>query len=363
MFSNALGLTMSQSDAMERQFEYNNMLMNIQNKYQKEAAAQSQQYAKDYWDYTNAENQKKHIKNAGLNPALMYGMSGSGGMGATGGAKQESPAQPQGNPIAMGLQVQALEQQKRLQDAEIAKTLAEADKADAEADKTRGVDSEKVVEEIKVLGKKIEEIKSVTDLNKANEALTKMNEKIADLEREIKSIDVNYRDEYNIATNNSLHALATLRSNEAKWAYDKHKWQEVENSFQWATYQERFRQTLLTSTLIKTEIALNRSGVELNDEKRNALKSQMQLWAAQASALGKNAQAYVDYVNGQIERWKTQSKNEKWDLTLKTISVGLDAAIDIGSVFFPAARIGKKIVRNKKGEVIREELVINEEKR
>ena len=33
---------------------------------------------------TNYENQKQHIKNAGLNPALMYGMGGGGGISANG---------------------------------------------------------------------------------------------------------------------------------------------------------------------------------------------------------------------------------------------------------------------------------------
>ena len=37
------------------------------------------------WDYTNYENQKEHLKAAGLNPALLYGSSGGGGGSAAGG--------------------------------------------------------------------------------------------------------------------------------------------------------------------------------------------------------------------------------------------------------------------------------------
>ena len=36
------------------------------------------------WNYTNYENQKKHLEAAGLNPALLYGMSGGGGATAAG---------------------------------------------------------------------------------------------------------------------------------------------------------------------------------------------------------------------------------------------------------------------------------------
>ena len=60
--SQALGLSWSPKKAMEEQWKYNKNIMALQNKYQQEAAAQSQQYAKDYWDHTNTENQVKHLK-------------------------------------------------------------------------------------------------------------------------------------------------------------------------------------------------------------------------------------------------------------------------------------------------------------
>ena len=35
---------------------------------------------KEMWDTTNYEAQKEHLKKAGLNPGLLYGMSGGGGV-------------------------------------------------------------------------------------------------------------------------------------------------------------------------------------------------------------------------------------------------------------------------------------------
>ena len=64
--SQAFGLSWSPQRAMREQWKYNKNIMALQNQYQQQAAAQSQQYAKDYWDYTNAENQVQHLKNAGL---------------------------------------------------------------------------------------------------------------------------------------------------------------------------------------------------------------------------------------------------------------------------------------------------------
>ena len=112
--SQALGLSWSPEKAMKEQLKYNKEIMALQNQYQQQAAEKSQQYAKDYWDYTNTENQVAHLKNAGLNVGLMYGQSGAGGMGSNGGARQESPDQAQGNPIGMALQVQQLEQQLQI---------------------------------------------------------------------------------------------------------------------------------------------------------------------------------------------------------------------------------------------------------
>ena len=139
--SQTLGLSWSPQRAMREQEAYNKRIMALQNQYQQQAASQSQQYAKDYWDYTNAENQVAHLKNAGLNIGLMYGQSGAGGMGASGGARQASPEQPQGNPVGMALQVQQIEQQRRMNDAQISLAEAQASKAKAEAGKISGVDT------------------------------------------------------------------------------------------------------------------------------------------------------------------------------------------------------------------------------
>jgi hypothetical protein len=177
--SQALGLSWSPKKAMKEQEAYNKRIMALQNQYQQQAAAQSQQYAKDYWDYTNAENQVAHLKNAGLNIGLMYGQSGAGGMGASGGARQESPEQPQGNPIGMALQTQQIEQQRRMNDAQIALTEAQASKTKEEAKKIGGVDTQEALKRIEEAGSRIElnlregnYKEALTDLTKAEKEAT-----------------------------------------------------------------------------------------------------------------------------------------------------------------------------------------------
>ena len=164
---------------MEQQQQYNKELGEINQGYAKEMAAINQQYAlqagkqshlynQQMWDYTNYENQVKHLEAAGLNPALLYGQGGGGGATAAGGAVGNGQgtagqAPSGGSPQAiksqliegtgMGIQLGLMEAQKNAIEAK-----AKKDTADAE--KTSGVDTQLA--------------KSLIDLNKTQEDLNNM---------------------------------------------------------------------------------------------------------------------------------------------------------------------------------------------
>lgn len=81
-------------------------LMGQQYKYNERMARANQIRNKELWDYTNYENQVKHMEAAGLNKALMYGGSGGGGTTASGAAGQgvsggSAPATNSGTLMAM----------------------------------------------------------------------------------------------------------------------------------------------------------------------------------------------------------------------------------------------------------------------
>ena len=97
--------------------------MEQQNKWNMEAAAKSQEYAKEMFDYTGYENQVKQMKAAGLNPALLNGGSGSAGQAHGATVSPATAMQP------MGLQVALQAQQTAAQTALI----------NAQAEKTRSV--------------------------------------------------------------------------------------------------------------------------------------------------------------------------------------------------------------------------------
>lgn len=133
LISGAFG-AISRHEAERRQFQNEKELMGLQHAYNKDAAAYSQQLQKEMWDYTNYENQVKHLKKAGLNPALLYGMSGGGGTTA-GSAQAAGVGNPGSTAVGMGLEAARLFSEIRL-------TNAEASKAEAEGKKISGVDTE-----------------------------------------------------------------------------------------------------------------------------------------------------------------------------------------------------------------------------
>ena len=125
-------------------------------------AQQNQQRNKEMWDYTNLENQRAHLENAGLSIGLMYGQGGAGGASTSGGQGQGT-GNPGTNAVSMGLQEKQIELQ---QDAAIkSQTMlnqAEAAKALAEAGKTAGPEYNKATWEAKNL--EIENrIKTITE--------------------------------------------------------------------------------------------------------------------------------------------------------------------------------------------------------
>ena len=121
-------------ETMEQQFQNEKEMMGLQHGYNEQMAQANQERAKDIWDYTNYENQVKHMKQAGLSVGLMYG--NGGGMNASTSGGQGSGVTNAGtNAVAMGIQQRAtdaqikqLESQTRVNDALATKTMAEAKK-------------------------------------------------------------------------------------------------------------------------------------------------------------------------------------------------------------------------------------------
>ena len=127
----------------KRAHAYNLEYMDKQFEQNKEAAAINQKYAKELWDYTSFENQRKHIEAANLNPALLYRMGGAAGGSASGaGTVGGGGSLPGTNPVSAGAQAGGMSIQGAMMFSEIAKNFAQASKDEADAKKKEGVETD-----------------------------------------------------------------------------------------------------------------------------------------------------------------------------------------------------------------------------
>lgn len=325
--SRMFGLSWSPERAMREQEAYNKRIMAQQNEYQKEAAAQSQQYAKDYWDYTNTENQVKHLKNSGLNIGLMYGQSGAGGMGASGGAREESPDQPQGNPVGMALQVQQLEQQRRMNDAQIALAEAQANKAGAEANKIAGVDTQEALKRIEGIGSQIElNLKegnykdALTDLTKAEKEATNALKSLREMQEALTSAQVS-----------EAFAIATYYSEKANTEYWAKENEKIQNEYLRDTYNDRVDAANYNNAVAIALAAKYISDKDVNEKQVKYLQAGIGELEARADKHNWDKETFRKQVEGMIERWEEQTFNER-------IGLGLEFGDNIVNMLLKARR-------------------------
>ena len=140
-----------------------------QNQWNKEAAAQSQAYAKEMFDYTGYENQVKQMKAAGLNPALLNGGSGSAGQAHGATVSPATAMQPMGLQVA--LQAQQVAAQTALTNAQAEKIRSETTKQKVENLIGIGVDLAKKVAEVRKNKKDTEEVEQkIENLKKTAKA-------------------------------------------------------------------------------------------------------------------------------------------------------------------------------------------------
>lgn len=143
-----LGIGLNQM-GNQQQYAQQQALMQQQFMNQQALNLQGQQIAQQNWDYTNYENQVRHMEAAGLNVGLMYGMGGGGGstMGSGSGGSASGGNAPQNTmPQVMGLM-----QDAALKAAQVDLTNAQARKIESETP-TSGNTGDILLENMKQAG-------------------------------------------------------------------------------------------------------------------------------------------------------------------------------------------------------------------
>lgn len=195
LINGVMGLFGGSKNAEKRQYQHEKEMMALQHKYNTQAAAQSMEYAKTMnqinfgqqnqmfekqAQWNSAEQQKQRLEEAGLNPALMYGIGGEGGSSVSSGGGTGAEVQGVGNPgtqaVMMGLQAKSIESQIALNNAQASKINAETEKTEKETEKT-GAETES-------LWSGIELLKTQTRNEEAKIRLTNMQTELTEAMRE-----------------------------------------------------------------------------------------------------------------------------------------------------------------------------------
>lgn len=169
---NALAQGVADEQAMKDQYFQQLKLNNMSQMFNKDMFNYQMGKQYEFWQKTNYAAQVEQLRKAGLNPALLYGKGG--GMGATTGSASAGNFQSHAGSdtdrmgLAVARQGQAI--QMSLLASQIANINADTELKKADAEKTKGVDTENV--------------KSQTDVNIANIKSIEANTRNTDLRSE-----------------------------------------------------------------------------------------------------------------------------------------------------------------------------------
>lgn len=334
VFGAGLNAAMSAGTANE-QWGNQLKLMEIQNRYNEQMAKNNQKRNKDLWDYTNYENQKQHIKNAGLNPALMYGMGGGGGVSAN-GAQGQGVTQPTDRSVEMGLEQQGLGLQLANIASQVDLNKSQAEKNKAEAQKISGVDT-------KVQEATIDNLIAQTSNEKVKKGLILGQIRVADAEEELKRNTADWTKEKNEETRWNVKSL----QKGIEKLIEEINGMKLDNELKKKTIDNKVKESSLTLQNLIAEILFKGSQQKVNEEQAKAIPAEIQQGWEELTKKGKaliiqreQIEAYVQDVINKYELGKKGLDIEEQKL-VKDVLLGMLEITSKGAGAALGAKVGK----------------------
>lgn len=312
--------------------------MDIQNKYNQQMMEQAKKNELQMWNDTNYGAQIKHMKKAGLNVGMMYGMGG--GQGATTGAGG-TPTSGMG--IAPNVDTVGSSAQGAMTAASIKLMEANAEKAKAEADKTKGVDTEKAIAEIQnitentnQIGELIQSEKVKREGNRLQNTFQGIQNFIAETTKEM-NIDKLGKEIEKL----KWEAEDLMESIELKGA----NVQQIQETL--PLLVEQMKENI---TNLQVDTLLKHSGIGLNEQQAKALTEQIsQEWAKIDQTKLRDEQSYqaaissiktsvINTINSGkygVEASKEIKSGMMWSAGINTGGRILDKVIEMGTIMKP----------------------------
>ena len=297
---------------LDRQHGYELENMDYQAKLNEEMAQRNQQRQNEYFgmtaEYNSAKSQKQRLIEAGLNPALMYGSAGSGGAGtgSTGGASGSGVGLSQAQAVGMGLQLSQIKAQTNLMNAEAAKAYADANK-------TKGVDTDKAKQEIKESDARIDEILAKIPSEKQQYFVGKAYEEALKASGELSKSLAAKTDQEKLNLKVQEHILFKefdkLVSEINGINLDNDQKTIIKNSL-----QKKIDAEIRLNTMKAIEAAAN---AKFTNENIRTIDGQLQLWGKQIENWEGQRENVRREIEAQIEQWNKENKFTEKKLSLE----------------------------------------------
>ncbi len=210
-----------------RNYRNNRRLMELQYNNQRQLNQQGHDLQFDMWNKTNYGAQKRHMMDAGLNPALMYGSAGaSGTTGSQSGGSASMGSSQQGK---------VMDLQNALVGAQIKSLEAKANSDNANAEAKSGYEADESGTRQNKIKQDIENLKSSKLDIEASTKLKVTQEEKAQIERDILKKDKNFFEKNDLSPS-EFGILKGLKSvlGSFKEAYNwmiNATWEDKQNAF------------------------------------------------------------------------------------------------------------------------------------
>ena len=256
--------------------------------------------AKEMWNYTNFENQMKHIKKAGLSPGLIYGMGGQGGSTQGAGAAS-GVGLPQDQSVGMGLRAQEIGVEMANALSQIKLNESQANKNEAEANKIKGVDTE-------AQQATIDNLIAQTSNEKIKRGLILGQIRVADAEEELKR---NMADWTKDKADETRWNIKSLQKGIDKLT-EEINGMKLDNELKERTIDNKVKESSLMLQNLMAEILLKGSQRKVNEEEAKAIPAQiLQGWeklVKEGKTLINQREQMEAYVQDVINRYELGKK-------------------------------------------------------